>query len=159
MGENKGPVTARSPSWLWADGTRGRRIWWELSGTSSYKKEPAWQDCSIGKDTGHGSPILLSCCLCSSHKPNTRSLVWRKKEGMRHKYGRCGEPVRVCCEVCLCRVVRVRSSTQKQDGCWVCSLKKSIWVETKIMIVNVSWGKAFWESVLLNWGIITMRKK
>ena len=84
MGENKGPVTARSPSWLWADGTRGRRIWWELSGTSSHKKGPAWQDCSIGKDTGHGSPILLSCCLCSSHKPNTRSLVWRKKEGMRH---------------------------------------------------------------------------
>lgn len=135
MEKNKGPVTARSPSHLWADGTRGGGSWWELSRVSSpaclaglfNRKGKALSTAKL-QPAGRGQRknVLQSCSppACVPVISQTQA-AWcgGQPAGQRVEEGKeqstCGEPTRISSRVSLCRVVHVRSSTQKQDGYWV----------------------------------------
>lgn len=159
MEKNKGPVTARSPSHLWADGTRGGGSWWELSRVSSHR---SWWElsrvsspaCLAGlfnrkgkalstaklQPAGRGQRknVLQSCspaCVPVISQTQAAWCGWQPA-GQRVEEGKeqstCGEPTRISSRVSLCRVVHVRSSNRNRMVIGYGSLKESPWARSKL---------------------------
>lgn len=131
MGENKGPVTARSPFHGSVLMVQGKEV---LVGAvrNLQQKGPAWQDHSIGKDTGHVLHCYPAACVpVISQTPGAE--CGGREKGWDAIWQMCREPVRGCCEVCLCRGVR---KEQHSETGWLryASLKISFGLKPRLWL-------------------------